>query len=342
MASFADRAYASDALLPWEPRPPHFRFSTDDIPEAHRVEMFRELVGKHMLRNDMEPTADHTFHIHGTARAYPGGLFAVWSTCSPHSIRRTRSFLSDGNDNLLFQWTNSARYVEHLGREVIVDPGDAVLFSCSETRTVILPAPFKTITIKIPHNALGPLLRDADDRLGRPVARNSGALQFLLHYLEMLRDEPAVALAELQQLAVVHVYDLVAVAFGATRDAAENAKGRGVRAARLQAIKADIRKNLTDGGLDVTSLAARHHLTPRSVQMLFEQEATTLTEFLLEQRLAGAYRMLMSRRFDERRIIDIALACGFGDISYFNRKFRARFGATPSDIRAVHAAEADG
>ena len=52
-----------------------------------------------------------------------------------------------------------------------------------------------------------------------------------------------------------------------------------------------------------------------------------------ERRLAHAHRMLVSPRFGDRKIVDIALDCGFGDISYFNRSFRARYGATPSDVR---------
>ncbi len=35
--------------------------------------------------------------------------------------------------------------------------------------------------------------------------------------------------------------------------------------------------------------------------------------------------MLASCRFDDRRMIDIAFACGFSDISFFNRAFRARY-----------------
>jgi AraC-like DNA-binding protein len=27
--------------------------------------------------------------------------------------------------------------------------------------------------------------------------------------------------------------------------------------------------------------------------------------------------------------------CGFGDLSYFNRAFRRRYGATPTDVRAA-------
>jgi AraC-like DNA-binding protein len=30
----------------------------------------------------------------------------------------------------------------------------------------------------------------------------------------------------------------------------------------------------------------------------------------------------------------IAYDCGFGDVSYFNRVFRRRYGAAPSDVRA--------
>jgi AraC-like DNA-binding protein len=43
--------------------------------------------------------------------------------------------------------------------------------------------------------------------------------------------------------------------------------------------------------------------------------------------------MLVSPRFAYLRISDIALEVGFADLSWFNRQFRRRFGASPSDIR---------
>jgi AraC-like DNA-binding protein len=33
------------------------------------------------------------------------------------------------------------------------------------------------------------------------------------------------------------------------------------------------------------------------------------------------------------RVSDVAYACGFNEISYFNRCFRRRFGASPSQYR---------
>jgi AraC-like DNA-binding protein len=74
-----------------------------------------------------------------------------------------------------------------------------------------------------------------------------------------------------------HLQDLAVLAIGATRDAAMVAGGRGVPAARLRAIKADIAKNLTDRHLSIDAVAARHGITPRYVSMLFDGDATTFS-----------------------------------------------------------------
>ena len=45
--------------------------------------------------------------------------------------------------------------------------------------------------------------------------------------------------------------------------------------------------------------------------------------------------VLRDPRFAERTITAIAYEAGFGDLSYFNRAFRRRYGETPSDVRAA-------
>jgi len=44
--------------------------------------------------------------------------------------------------------------------------------------------------------------------------------------------------------------------------------------------------------------------------------------------------LLQDQKSRWRKISDIAASVGFADTSYFNRAFRARFGATPHDVRA--------
>ena len=83
------------------------------------------------------------------------------------------------------------------------------------------------------------------------------------------------------------------------------------------------------------ALAARHRVTARYIRKLFEAEGVTFSKFLLDERLARAHRMLIDPRHGAETISAIAFACGFGDLSYFNRVFRRRNGATPTGVRAA-------
>jgi AraC-like DNA-binding protein len=51
--------------------------------------------------------------------------------------------------------------------------------------------------------------------------------------------------------------------------------------------------------------------------------------------------MLIDPRYAGLNISTIAFAVGFGDVSYFNRTFRHRFGATPSELRRSFQRSAD-
>jgi transcriptional regulator GlxA family with amidase domain len=185
----------------------------------------------------------------------------------------------------------------------------------------------------VPASAIAPLVPDIGNVVAQRIPAESEALALLRRYLGIIRDAPAMATPELQHRVATHVYDLLAAALGATRDAMEIAKGRGVRVARLHAIKADIVENLNRVDLSVDEVAARHRVTPRYVQMLFETEGSTFTESVLGWRLARAHRMLTDSRFAGRSITSVAFEVGFGDLSYFNRTFRRRFGDTPSGTR---------
>jgi AraC-like DNA-binding protein len=83
--------------------------------------------------------------------------------------------------------------------------------------------------------------------------------------------------------------------------------------------------------LSAEFIAGRLGMSARSLQRLFEREGLTFSGFVTGERLARAHNVLGED--DSRSIAEIAMDCGFGDISYFNRKFRARYHAAPSDVR---------
>jgi AraC-like DNA-binding protein len=186
----------------------------------------------------------------------------------------------------------------------------------------------------VPRAALLPLARDIDQASTRVVRPAGGILGLLRAYVTSLRKSADAADPSLGPLAAVHVCELVAMAIGTTRDGEQAALAGGVRAARMQAIKADFAGN---PALTLAAIAARHKVTPRYVQLLFEAEGTTFTAYALEQRLGDAWRRLTSPRYEHWTIARIALEAGFGDLSHFNRAFRRRYRVAPSEARAEAA-----
>jgi AraC-like DNA-binding protein len=189
------------------------------------------------------------------------------------------------------------------------------------------------MAVVAPLKALQPFTHSVEDRAGHHVPPSTEALRLLPGYIDLLSREPSLSDRELIKLGAAHVYDLMALALGATRDGTDLALGRGMRAARLNAIKAYVCENFAMPDLSVQSVAAHHGLSPRYIHMLFEGEGATFSTFVREQRLLHARNMLRSPRYAGHPISSIAFAAGFGDLSHFTRSFRRRFGASPTEAR---------
>ena len=248
--------------------------------------------------------------------------------------RHTPDDVAQGIDDLSIHINLSGlSVVAGRGREITLRDGDAVLFSYAETRTVTRPVPVHHCIVRLPRAELSPLVPHVDDAVMRPIPRGTGALTLLANYAGALIDDPAVAGPQVRRLVVAQLCDLVAVTLGATRDAAAIAEGRGIRGARLRAIKDDIEAHLTDGDLTPVRVARRQRISDSYIRKLFESEGTSFSEFLLTRRLVRANRMLIDQRWADRTIASIAFECGFGDLSYFNRTFKRLYGAPPSEIR---------
>jgi AraC-like DNA-binding protein len=320
------------------PKPPPsdaasiFRFSTDTFPERERVAALRELVGRTIFKLDIAPLSGEGLRSEAMACQLPGLNVLHVRTSAVHTDR-SRNLIAD--DDLAFLLASTCECsVSRRGRDPVLGPGDAALLGGPEPGTVTFAAEARFTTLRVPTAAIAPLVPDLASAFARRIPAGSAPLKLLVGYLASVLDTEALMPPELQQLAVTHVYDLLALAVGATRDAVAIAAGRGVRAARLHAAKAFVMQRLDRHGLSVASVAAHLGVTPRYVQMLFETEDASLSEFILAHRLLLARRKLMDPRCIDSPISAIAFDAGFGDLSYFNRTFRRRFGCTPSEVRA--------
>jgi len=306
------------------------RFSSEDLPPADRIPFYCDVMGRMLARIDMEPVGERFCCNAGFYRLPHLSISCVVG--SPLRANRTREMAEGSQDLVLMMCLEGVFTASQLGREATASGGGAVLLSAAEPwrheRTTS-----RLVGLGMPRVALAPMLSNLDAALMCVIPSTIEPLRFLTGYIDLLiKDSALTETSELRRLATNHVHDLVAITLGATRDAAEVAAGRGLRAARLRAIKADIAQNLA-GDVSVAALATRHRVSARYIRKLFEGEDTSLSQFVLGQRLTRVHRVLADPRHADRTISDIAFAVGLGDLSTFNREFRRRFGVTPSDVR---------
>jgi len=315
------------------PSPELTRYSTEDLPERDRFAVWREVVGPVFLRLAVSDLPDHPFRSSGTLLTLPS-LGVQWADNSGIRMDRTRDLISDGSDDLILPLVTSGRhYASQRGNETALDANTTALLSSGEIGSVSSASRSRAVVLRMPRKGVAAIAPGLDDMLGRSIPRSCEALRLLTGYIHLLRTDVALATLELQRLAVTHIYDLLALAIGATRESAEVASVRGLRAARLCAAKVDIAENLSNPGLSPVLVAKRQGISPRYLHMLFEAGGTSFSQFVLNRRLAAAHAMLANPHNDHLSISDIAYAAGFGDLSHFNRSFRHYYGATPREIR---------
>ncbi|HLL28184.1 MAG TPA: helix-turn-helix domain-containing protein [Xanthobacteraceae bacterium] len=103
---------------------------------------------------------------------------------------------------------------------------------------------------------------------------------------------------------------------------------------QLEAVLAFCRQYLHDPALSPQLAAARFGISVRTLHLRFAKLRQSFGRWLLENRLDACSKALCDPRQGRSSISEIAYRWGFNDLSHFNKAFRARFGMTPSDMRA--------
>ena len=311
------------------------RFSTDDLPECRRLDVVRDVIGRSIMGVDISPLPDMPMRSELSVQSVPG-LNVITSISTGLRVERTRGMLADGSDDLVLAiQLEGATIAAQRGCEVTARPGTVLLQSRAEPGRASFLMASRAIGVTFPRAVLAPLVSDLDDAVMRPIGMGGEALTLLIGYLRELANGNALAHPELRRLALRHVYDLVALVIGTGRDATMVARSRGLRAARLRAILEAIQSGFADPAFSVQPIARQLGLSPRYIQDLLQESGANFTNRVLEQRLQEAAAMLRDPAHDALKIIDIAYACGFNDVSYFNRCFRRRFGASPTELRLI-------
>jgi AraC-like DNA-binding protein len=314
------------------------RITTEAIHEDGGVEAFREIFGREILGIEIDPLDGHPLDIDLTLRSLPGFAMAA-GTLSPMRNRHTTALL-DNDDVVLVVMQSGIGEVSQYGRVVTINQGEAVLTANGAEATFTGPTPTRVINFRLSRNLLTPHIADLDALVARPIPRDNRVLQLLVGYATMLDNQAELATEELRHMVAAHMHGLATLLLGGGGDI--GLPELGLRAARLRAIKTHILGKIQHHALTLADVARSQQISESYIRQLLAENGTTFTDFVLGARLTRAHRMLTDPHYADRSISAVAYEAGFGDLSYFNRTFRRRYGATPSDIRKAAQRAKDG
>jgi len=323
-------------------RPPPSRWvlSTDDFPahvdDRERARLWMERNEALFVSTAVTYAEDYPFFARIAITRF-GGLQLVEGSSTMTRVERTkREIATDGVDDFYLgvNLGGPITLSSQRGQEMQLARGAMGLTSTAEPGDAQAKPGGKVWTVGIARSALSELIKDPDDLVMRTINPDAPATRLLMRYLSLLFETNGL---ESDPVLTEHVdrtvSDLVALALGASRESAEIAAARGTRAARLHLVLADIKSTFDDPHFSEHVLAANLGLSARYIRDLLQETGTSFSERVLELRLQKARRMLTDAKNHRMKVSDIAYACGFNEVSYFNRRFRRRFGASPTQYR---------
>lgn len=307
------------------------KFSTRDIPLAGRKDAVESaLRTSSSVSVDFVP--DTPIAVEMGVRALPGVQLAG-CTASSFICRNA------GTDDTFIMVIGLAGVgeMQHAGGRVEIRPGHASLAPLAHAWTTVVQDPVSLVSIALPRELLPAHLPAIDSSASGLDVPPNPATHLLAAYAKTLLSEELSVSQEEAVVFATHIRDLAGLILGARGEAAEVARARGLKGALLASVKTDIAHHISNPALSLDWLAKRHGIGLRQIQNMFYGENTSFSEYVLETRLEHARRQLIDPAQARRTIVSIAFSAGFGDLSWFNRVFRRRFGMSPSQMRAGEA-----
>ncbi|MFD5700662.1 AraC-like ligand-binding domain-containing protein [Streptomyces lasiicapitis] len=309
------------------------------VPPEQRFDWWCELIGQDVAptRITSEHTADFVAGagaiqlggVHVTTLSFP----AIRSERTPALIRRSdpdvyELTLNAGGDMWITQARNEARMsAGDLGLWNTSRPFDARGLNAADHGTS------RAVMLHLPRTELPFSDSRLDQLLASATATDRGTAAVFARFLRHLVEEaPSMTDQERARLGPA-VWEL-AVAFLADRLNAHDRTPPEARTRMLLArIDAFIDDNLADPALTPPAVAARHHISVRTLHTLFRTRERTVAATIHHRRLERCRAELEDPALRGTPLYAIAARWGFHSAPAFSRAFLAAYGTSPREWR---------
>ena len=215
------------------------------------------------------------------------------------------------------------------GREIVLPQDHFVLWDSDRRMEFAVARPLVKLTLVVPERQIRALLPNAQDYVGVAVDGSRGMARLFTDHLSALRRE-IWRMSTTERTALrTPTLDLLSRAYASVACR----KRPSARAETFRRIREYVLRNLADGELTPSRVAAATGVSIRYVHRLFAGEATTAAAWIRAQRIERCKLDLSNPRLAQRSITQIAFGWGFNDVGHFGKVFRRAVGVAPGEFR---------
>jgi AraC family transcriptional regulator, positive regulator of tynA and feaB len=304
-------------------------FPVAAVPERERFSYFQSVVETVFCPMQVRPGGSSEQSFRGSVEATNLGAIRLarvaTSACVVRRFGGDVARLADAPYLVKFQLKGES-YWSQRGREIHLRPGDFVIASMAEPYSLRFRDDFEMPVLALSPRTMQALTPDPDQFLALRMSGDDADCGLLSSFVAQVvarmsrLKEPMIARVE------ANILDLLGGVLGARA-------GRGVLSGsqQLTLIKAFIERHLHDRRLGPGMIAAAFNISTRCIHSLFHSEPMSLGRHINSLRIEASRRLMLEQ--PARSLTDIALDCGFYDLSHLSRCFRNLHRITPREYR---------
>lgn len=307
-------------------------YSTQDVHPRERLSYWLEVATRGYVEHEFRAGDASTFFGSVEISTLPGVGLATFDA-APANVRRSErsAARADSGDILVAVQCAGEIGISQDGHDSVLRGRGMFMLDPLRPFEIDLRTCCRNIVVRVPRAMLEARVGNFAGLTARPITASSGIGMLAMGFLELL-PEQAETLDDVAGLKIAEqMLDLVALAF-----TTENVRGAALsapRAVALMRVKATIERLLIEPGLKPERVAAEAGVSVRYANALLAEEHTSVERYISERRLERCASALGDAAQAHRSISEIAFKWGFSDLSHFGRRFKARYGLTPTEYR---------
>lgn len=279
---------------------------------------------------------DPTQRLVGLMYNYPFGdldFVRAITRGGSHSVIRSQRMIDQSEHNNFFIGCilagqanlSQGGHVAALGR------GDLAILDSTRPYEIVVPNTFDALWVRVPRYRIEGRLPSIEQIMSQRINGSAGIGYLASNLLRSaLREAPKVSATDANRI-TNSLLDLLGLSL-ACSFASEPSHARGSQST-LRRIQNYVEEHLEDEDLSLETIATALSLSARYVNKLFEREGVSTARWIRMRRLERCRADLENPEKRKHSVSEIAFDHGFGNISSFNRAFKARFNVPPSALR---------